>query len=92
MRFLYFKVFTVDEGTREFIDKLSGLNSAYRTIGVSYDLLLRTLRENFTEKKAIAAIAELERKTVQLVSLSQDIVVLARQFDEYWRSTNAKME
>ena len=87
-----FKVFTVDECTREFIDKLSGLNSTYRTIGVSYDILLRTLRENFTEKKAIAAIAELERKTVKLVSLSQDIVVLARQFDEYWRITNAKME
>lgn len=54
-----FKVFTVDEGTREFIDKLSGLNSTYRTIGVSYDLLLRMLQENFTEKRAIAAIAEL---------------------------------
>lgn len=87
-----FKVFTIDEGIREFIDKLSGLNSIYRTIGGSYDLLLRMLRENFTEKKAIAAIAELERKTVQLVALSQDIVALARQFDEYWRSTNAKME
>ena len=31
-----FKVFYVDENTRIFIDKLSSLNSLYRTVGVEY--------------------------------------------------------
>lgn len=79
-----FKVFTVDENTRIFIDKLAGFNSLYRTIGVSYDILVKTLRENFTEKKALAAIEALEKKTIQLVSVSQDIVELAQKFDERW--------
>ncbi len=79
-----FKVFTVDENTRIFIDKLAGFNSTYRTIGVSYDTLVRTLRENFTEKKALATIAELEKLTIRLVSISQDIVDLAKKFDEQW--------
>lgn len=79
-----FKIFTVDENTRIFIDKLAGFNSTYRTIGVSYDTLVRTLRENFTEKKALAAIAELEKLTIRLVSISQDIVDLAKKFDEQW--------
>ena len=83
-----FKVFTVDENTRVFIDKLAGLNSLYRTIGVSYDILLRTLREYFTEKKALAAISGLEKKTIDLVSISQDIMDLAKEFDAYWRQTN----
>ena len=79
-----FKVFCVDENTRIFINKLSELNSLYRTVGVDYDILVKTLRENFTEKKAIAVISELEKKTIRLVSISQDIVALAQKFDEQW--------
>lgn len=79
-----FKVFTVDKETRIFIDRLAGFNSLYRTIGVSYDLLVKTLRENFTEKKAAAAIERLEKLTMQLVSLSDDIMKLAREFDGRW--------
>lgn len=79
-----FKVFTMDENTRIFIDRLAGLNSIYRTIGVSYDNLVNTLRDNFTEKKALAAIAELEKMTIRLVGVSQDIISLAQKFDERW--------
>lgn len=79
-----FKVFTVDENTRVFIDKLSSLNSLYRTLGVDYDILVKTLRENFTEKKAMAALYKLEQLTVELVKLNREIVALARKFDEQW--------
>ena len=48
-----FKVFVVDENTRIFINQLSTLNALYRTYGVSYDTLVKTLRENFSEKKVI---------------------------------------
>ena len=43
-----FKVYTIDENTRVFIDKLSSFNSLFRTLGVSYDTVVKTLRENFT--------------------------------------------
>lgn len=46
-----FKVFVVDENTRIFINQLSSLNALYRTYGVSYDSLVKTLRENFSEKQ-----------------------------------------
>lgn len=79
-----FKVFYVDENTRVFIDKLSSLNSLYRTVGVEYGLLVKTLRENFTEAKAMKALYKLEQRTIELVKISRDIVELARQFDEAW--------
>lgn len=79
-----FKVFTVDENTRVFIDKLSSFNSLFRTIGVSYDNVVKTLRENFTEKKAMAALYKLEKLTMELVRVNSDIVDLARKFDEQW--------
>ena len=77
-------MFIVDENTRVFIDKLSSLNSLYRTLGVDYDLLVKTLRENFTEKKAMAALYKLEQLTVELVKLNREIMALARKFDEQW--------
>lgn len=79
-----FKVFYVDEGTREFIDRLSSFNSLYRTVGVEYNLLVKSLKENFSEKKAVRVLAALERKTVELVGISREIVTLARKFDETW--------
>ncbi|WP_289744471.1 conjugal transfer protein MobA [uncultured Duncaniella sp.] len=79
-----FKVFTVDENTRIFIDRLSGLNARYRTICADYDLVVKTLRENFNEKKAMKALYQLERHTIELVKLNREIVALAREFDERW--------
>lgn len=80
-----FKVFVVDENTRIFIDKLSSLNSHYRTLVVDYDTLIRTLRKNFTEKKAMSALYRLERVTIELVKTNREIVAIANRFDVYWR-------
>jgi len=80
-----FKVFVVDENTRIFIDKLSSLNSHYRTLVVDYDTLVRTLRENFTEKQAMSALYRLEQVTIDLVKTNREIVAIANRFDAYWR-------
>ena len=79
-----FKMFVVDENSRVFIDKLSALNAHYRTISINYDLLLKTLRENFTEKKAMRVLSKLEQQTIELVKVNREIVALAKDFDERW--------
>lgn len=79
-----FKVYTIDENTRVFIDKLSSFNSLFRTLGISYDNVVKTLRNNFTEKKAMAALYKLEQLTIDLIRINGEIVDLARKFDEQW--------
>lgn len=79
-----FKVFVVDENTRVFIDKLSSFNARYRTIGVEYDEVVRMLRQNFNEKKAMKALYNLEKITIELVKLNREIVALAKDFDARW--------
>lgn len=79
-----FKVYTIDENTRVFIDKLSSFNSLFRTLGVSYDNVVKTLRENFTEKKAMSALYKLENLTVELIKVNSEIVALAQKFDGQW--------
>lgn len=79
-----FKVFVVDENTRVFIDKLSSFNSQYRTLGIEYNTVVKTLRENFNEKRAMKALYKLEQLTIELVKLNREIVALAKDFDERW--------
>lgn len=79
-----FKVHVIDDNTRIFIDKLSALNARYRTIAVDYDTVVKTLKENFTEKKALRALYKLEQITIELVKVNREIVALAREFDSRW--------
>ena len=50
--------------------------------------MVKTLRENFTEKKAMAALYKLEKITIELVKLNREIVALANKFDERWLQKN----
>ena len=77
-------MFVIDENSRKFIDRLSALNSQYRTLGVSYDTMIKTLRENFTEKKAMTALYRLEQYTKELARINRQIVDLANEFDKQW--------
>lgn len=67
---------------------MSSLNAHYRTIAIDYDLLLKTLRENFTEKKALSVLAKLEHQTIELVKTNREIVTLANRLDIYWKRNN----
>ncbi|WP_289873502.1 MobA protein [Bacteroides acidifaciens] len=79
-----FKVHYIDDATREFIDRLSSLNARYRTLAIDYDIIVKTLRENFTDKKAMKALYRLEQATIEMVKVNREIVALAREFDERW--------
>ena len=74
-----FKVHYIDDNSRIFISNLSDFNNQYRRIVNDYDLLVQTLKENFTEKKALKCLYALEQETIKL-----EIVALAKDFDEQW--------
>ncbi len=79
-----FKVHVIDDNSRIFIDRLSNMNNHYREIRIGYNAMLSTLRENFTEKKAMSVLFKIEKLTIELVRLNREIVALAKDFDERW--------
>ena len=79
-----FKVHYIDDNSRIFISNLSDFNNQYRRIVNNYDRLVQTLKENFTEKKALKCLYALEQETIKLVKLNREIVALAKDFDEQW--------
>lgn len=79
-----FRVHYIDDNSRIFISNLSDFNNQYRRIVNNYDLLVQTLKENFTEKKDLKCLYSLEQETIKLVRLNREIVALAKDFDEQW--------
>ena len=79
-----FKVLTTDRSLAVYCAKLSEFFAQYRTIGVNYDLVVKELRTNFTEKKAMTLLYKLEKATIEMAKITADVRALSLQFDEQW--------
>lgn len=79
-----FKVLTTDRSLAVYCAKLSEFFAQYRTVGVNYDLVVKELRANFTEKKAMTLLCKLEKATIEMAKITADVRALSLQFDEQW--------
>ena len=79
-----FKVLVVDKAFVEYYTKLSDVHAQYRAIGTNYNQVVKELKSRFSEKKAMALLYKLEKCTLELVSLSRQIVQLSQSLEEKW--------
>lgn len=79
-----FKVLTTDRSLAVYCAKLSEFFAQYRTVGVNYDLVVKELRTNFTEKKTMMLLYKLEKATIEMAKITADVRALSLQFDEQW--------
>lgn len=79
-----FKVLTSDKNLAVYCAKLSEFFAQFRTIGVNYDLVVKELRANFTEKKAMTHLYKLEKATIKMVDVMSQVMSLTEKFDEQW--------
>lgn len=79
-----FKVLTTNKSLAVYCAKLSEFFAQYRTIGINYDLTVRTLRENFTEKKAMTLLYKLEKATIEMAGVISQVVSLSKEFEQQW--------
>jgi hypothetical protein len=71
----------IDKAAIDYHLKLTALFAQFRAIGVNYNQLIKILYNNFTEKKAAAALYKLENQTIELVALSKKIIELTAEFE-----------
>ena len=71
----------IDKAAIDYYMKLTGLFAQFRAIGVNYNQLIKILYNNFTEKKAAAALYKLENHTIELINLSRKIIELTAEFE-----------
>ena len=55
-----------------------------RAVGNNYNQVVRTMKNNFGEKRAIALLYKLEKSSVELMLLCKKIVVLTQEYERKW--------
>lgn len=75
------KTIKIDKGTVDFYMRLTSFHSQFRSVGVNYNQIVKLLYKNFSEKKASAYLYKLEKQTVEMVVLCQNIIQLMEEFE-----------
>jgi len=79
-----FKVLVTDKSLAVYCAKLSEFFTQFRTVGVNYNIIVKELRSDFTEKKAMQYLYKLEQATIQMAKILAEVKALTIKFDEVW--------
>lgn len=79
-----FKVLVTDKSLAVYCAKLSEFFAQFRTVGVNYNLIVKELRLEFTEKKAMQYLYKLEKATMEMAKILAEVKALTVKFDEAW--------
>ena len=80
------KVVKIDKMMSDYVMKLSQFHSQYRSIGNNYNQIVKALKTNFSERKALELLYKLEQVTIELVGLSKKIIQSAKDFEQRFLS------
>ena len=79
-----FRVVTIDKTKYEYYQKLSEMHAQFRGIGINYNQIIRILRSNFEEKRAMSLLYRLEKQTIEMIIIQKQIAQLTDQFNIEW--------
>lgn len=75
------KTVKIDKGTVDFYMRLTSFHSQYRSVGVNYNQIVKLLKANFSEKKALAYLYKLEKQTVEMGVLFKKVIEITEEFE-----------
>lgn len=77
-----FKVIKIDKSAADYYSRLTSFYGQFRAIGVNYNQVAKVLNSKLSDRKAMAFIYKLEKLTVELVTLSQQIIDRTNEFEK----------
>ena len=78
------KVVKVDKATMDYYIRLTEFHRQFQTIGNNYNQVVRAVRNNFGEKRAMALLHKLEKATLELILISKKIILLTQEYEKKW--------
>jgi hypothetical protein len=75
------KTVKIDKAAIDYYMRLTTLYGQFRAVGVNYNQIVKLLYRNFSEKKAAAYLFKLEKQTIEMAKLCQEIIRLTQEFE-----------
>lgn len=76
------KVVFIDKVSKDYFMRLTNIYEQYRHIGVNYNQIVKALKTNFAEKRALAMLYRLEKMTIELVVISKKVLDLTDEYEK----------
>ena len=78
------KIVRIDKATMDYYIKLTEFHKQFQAIGNNYNQVVRALKNNFGEKRAMSLLYRLEKLSVELMLLCKRITALTLEYERKW--------
>lgn len=78
------KVVKIDKATMDYYIKLTEFYKQFQAIGNNYNQVIRTLKNNFGEKRAMALLYKLEKLSIELMLVCKRVMALTQEYERKW--------
>jgi len=75
------KVVKIDKATVDYYMRLTNFYSQFQAVGVNYNQTVKAVKTNFSEKRALVLLRQLEKATFELVAINKKVMELTREFE-----------
>lgn len=78
------KLVVIDKAGRDFYMRLTNIYAQYKAVGVNYNQTVKAIKTNFSEKRAVVLLRKLNDDTNKLISITNEVLTLAREFEDIY--------
>ena len=76
------KIVRIDKATVDYYMRLTNFYSQYQAVGVNYNQTVKAIKTNFSEKRALVLLRQLEKATFELVATNKKVMELTGEFEK----------
>ncbi len=78
------KVVKIDKATMDYYIRLTEFHRQFQAVGNNYNQVVRSLKNNFGDKRAVALLYKLEKLTVELMLVCKKVMALTEEYERKW--------
>ena len=78
------RVIKTDRETSDYFNQLTQFYTQYKAIGNNYNQVVKAIKTNFDEKRGRALLTQLEKATIQLITITKQLISLTLEYEQKW--------
>jgi hypothetical protein len=75
------KIVKIDKANMDYYMRLTSFYSQFQAVGVNYNQTVKAIKTNFSEKRALVLLRQLEKATFELVAINKKVMEVTKEFE-----------
>ena len=82
------RIVKIDKATMDYYMRLTSFYSQFQSVGNNYNQTVKAIKTNFSEKRVLVLLRQLEKATLELVAINKKVMELTKEFEEQLKIRN----